>query len=712
MRQIMQQLQSELPEIVETLPGRVRPRHVVVRTEASIVSAGTERMLLEFAGATLVGKARQQPERIKAMADKVRTDGLLTTIDAVRTRLGEPIALGYANAGRVEAIGEGVVGLAVGDRVATNGPHAEVVVVPQTMCARIPDGVPAEEGAFATLGGVALEGVRLAAPTLGETFVVIGLGLIGLLTAQLLVASGCTVLGVDTSEARLELARSLCVRTVHAGGAVVETAMELSHRRGVDGVVLTLSTASNDPVHDAATMCRRRGRIVLVGVTGLELQRADFYEKELRFQVSCAYGPGRYDPGYEEGATDYPFGEVRWTAGRNMQAVVEMIGAGRLDVGSLITHRFEFDDALDAYRALTSDASALGIVLTYPPRAADLAEDRLGGAPEPAPSPALPQPRRRVPRSARLGVIGSGVYANNTLLPALQAIGAEVDVLVGGGGGAAATARRFGIRRLVGSPAELFDDDAIDAVVVLTRHDSHATLVAAALDAGKDVFCEKPLAIDQDGLGLVVSAYRRAMDDGDEPVLGIGFNRRFSPITAKMDEQLRGLPVPKFVAITVNAGELPADHWTHAASVGGGRIIGEACHFVDLARHLVGTAITSVSSAELGAAGPKDSVAITLRHEDGSVSSINYVANGAKRYPKESVRVFAGGRVLVNENFRSLRTYGGPRTRPLRLLRQDKGHRQGLEAFLAAVRGGEPYPIPLSEVVEVTEATFAAARPG
>jgi len=247
---------------------------------------------------------------------------------------------------------------------------------------------------------------------------------------------------------------------------------------------------------------------------------------------------------------------------------------------------------------------------------------------------------------------------------------------------------------------------------VLTRHDSHATLVAAALDAGKDVFCEKPLAIDQDGLGLVVSAYRRAMDDGDEPVLGIGFNRRFSPITAKMDEQLRGLPVPKFVAITVNAGELPADHWTHAASVGGGRIIGEACHFVDLARHLVGTAITSVSSAELGAAGPKDSVAITLRHEDGSVSSINYVANGAKRYPKESVRVFAGGRVLVNENFRSLRTYGGPRTRPLRLLRQDKGHRQGLEAFLAAVRGGEPYPIPLSEVVEVTEATFAAARPG
>jgi predicted dehydrogenase/threonine dehydrogenase-like Zn-dependent dehydrogenase len=703
-RQIMQQLRAAQPELVETVPERIRPRHVMVRTEASIVSAGTERMLVEFAGASLLGKARQQPERLRQLTDKVRTDGLLTTVDAVRTRLGEPLALGYANAGRVIAVGEGVVGLTVGDRIATNGPHAELVVVPQTMSARIPEGLPAEQAAFATIGAVALEGVRLSEPTLGESYVVTGLGLVGLLAAQLLRASGCTVLGVDTRAERLALATSLGIDAVPADGSVVEAAMELSRGRGVDGVLLTLSTSSSDPVHDAATMCRRRGRIVLVGVTGLELQRADFYEKELGFHVSCAYGPGRYDASYEDDAIDYPYGEVRWTAGRNMQSVVDMIASGRLDAAALITHRFDFDDAVSAYGALTTDPSALGIVLRYDAEAAVEASS--------APPLVVTTTTAARPASGshgRLGIIGSGSYTNNTLLPALRGIGADVRVLVGGGGGAAATAGRFGIERLVGSSAELLADDDVDAVLVMTRHDSHAELVAAALDAGKDVFVEKPLAIDRGGLDLVVAAYERRVAGGEAPVVGIGFNRRFAPITERMVSLLRAIPVAKFVTVTVNAGSVPRDHWTQSPAVGGGRIIGEACHFIDLARWLVGAPITQVSSVGLGGTGPRDSVAITLQHADGSVSSINYLANGARRFPKESVTVFAGGRVLVNDNFRVLRSYGGDRVRPVRSVRQDKGHRQGLRAFLAAVRGEAPYPIPFAEVLEVTAASFAAA---
>ena len=559
----------------------------------------------------------------------MRTDGFLTTLDAVRTRLGEPLALGYANAGHVVAVGDGVTGLTVGDRVATNGPHAELVVVPQTMSARVPDGVPSEEAAFATIGAVALEGVRLSEPSLGENYVVTGLGLVGLLAAQLLQANGCTVLGVDTREERRALATSLGINAVPADGSVVEAAMELSRGRGVDGVLLTLSTSSNDPVHDAATMCRRRGRIVLVGVTGLDLQRADFYEKELGFRVSCAYGPGRYDASYEDDAIDYPFGEVRWTAGRNMQSVVDMIGSGRLDVSALITHRFDFEDAVSAYGALTGDPSALGIVLRYEaPSGKEAAPD---GSIVLTPRAAA-RPRSGAP--ARLGVVGSGSYTNHTLLPALTAIGADVRVLVGGGGGAAATAARFGIDRLVGSPADLLADDDVDAVLVMTRHDSHAELVAAALDAGKDVFVEKPLAIDRSGLDLVVAAYERRARDDRAPVVGIGFNRRFAPITARMVSLLQAVPMAKFVSITVNAGAVPRDHWTQSPSIGGGRIIGEACHFIDLARWLVGASITEVSSVGLGVAAPQDSVAITLRHVDGSVSSINYLANGARRYPE------------------------------------------------------------------------------
>ncbi|MGD0084266.1 MAG: bi-domain-containing oxidoreductase [Acidimicrobiales bacterium] len=665
-------------------------------------------MLVEFAAAGMLGKARQQPERVRQLADKVRTDGLLTTVDTVRARLDEPVSLGYACCGEVVGLGDGVTGLSIGDLVASNGPHAELVSVPQTLCAQVPIGVSAEEAAFATLGAVALQGVRLAAPDLGETFVVTGLGLIGLLAVQLLRASGCAVIGVDPNPDRLALAERLGAQTVRSDGSVVETALHLSRGRGVDGVILTASTPSSEPVRQAAHMCRKRGRIILVGVTGLDLQRADFYEKELSFQVSCAYGPGRYDPIYEEKARDYPAGYVRWTAGRNLEAVLDMLDSKRLDVNPLITHRFLFTEAKKAYETLTNNSAALGIILDYgrsEPRVSSLARPSASES-----SPSEPVAITRMPIHARIGVIGAGQFASTVLLPALHSAGAELAALVGSGASAAAAMSRFGIGRLVPDAGSLLEDDDIDAIVVATRHDSHADLVARALEAGKHVFVEKPLAIDTQGLERVVAAWEHAGADGGAPIVGIGFNRRFAPITVRMVELLRGVAVPKVVTITVNAGGIPAEHWTQDPLIGGGRIIGEGCHFIDLARHLTGSEITAVWTAWLGGPGPSDSAVVTLQHDDGSISSINYLTNGSKRYPKEQVTVFGGSRVLANSNFLSMRAFGFGGARPIRLLRQDKGHAVGVRAFVQAVQHRSPYPIPFMDIAEVTAATLLAAE--
>jgi predicted dehydrogenase/threonine dehydrogenase-like Zn-dependent dehydrogenase len=664
-------------------------------------------MLVEFAAASMLGKARQQPDRVRQLADKVRTDGLLTTVDAVRARLDEPVPLGYASCGEVVGVGDGVTGLSIGDLVASNGPHAEVVSVPQTLCAQVPIGVSAEAAAFATLGAVALQGVRLAAPDLGETFVVTGLGLIGLLAVQLLRANGCTVIGIDPNPVRLALAERLGAQTVPANGSVTETAMHLSRGRGVDGVILTASTSSSDPVTQAAHMCRKRGRIVLVGVTGLELNRADFYDKELSFQVSCAYGPGRYDPIYEEKAMDYPVGYVRWTAGRNLEAVLDMMASKRLDVDSLITHRFPFTQAKEAYEKLTNDPAALGIILDY-----GHSEPLVSSRPRPPSAPSRPERPvgKGMPRNARIGVIGAGQFACGVLLPAFRNAGAELAALVGSGASAASAVSRFDIGRLAPDVGSLLEDDDIDAVVVATRHDSHADLAARALEAGKHVFVEKPLAIDTQGLERVVAAWQQAGGDDDgAPVVGIGFNRRFAPITMRMVELLSRLAVPKAVSITVNAGGIPANHWTQDRLVGGGRIVGECCHFIDLARHLTGSEITAVHTVWLAGPGPSDSAVVTLQHDDGSISAINYLANGSKRYPKEQVTVFAGGRVLANSNFLSMRAFGFAGTRPIRLLRQDKGHAAGVSAFVQAVQHRSPYPIPFMDIAEVTAATLLAA---
>ena len=701
MKQVLQSLRDGRTEVADVPAPRAAAGQVLIRTERSLVSAGTERMLVAFGKGSLIDKARQQPDKVRQVLDKARTDGIGPTLDTVRAKLDQPLALGYCNAGTVIEVGAGVTGFVPGDRVASNGKHAEIVSVPVNLCARIPDGVSSEAAAFTVAGAIALQGIRLAGPTLGETVVVTGLGLIGLMAVQLLRSHGARVLGIDYDAGKLALARGFGAETVDlsAGADPVAAATAFSRGRGVDAVLVTASTRSSEPMHQAALMCRQRGRIVLVGVTGLELSRADFYEKELTFQVSCSYGPGRYDPAYEEHGQDYPVGFVRWTEQRNFEAVLDMLADGRLDVAPLISHRFAVDEAEAAYAVMGGTEPSLGIVFEYP-------------AP---PAEATAEPRRTVrladpavaPGKAHVGFIGSGNYATRVLIPAFRAAGAGLGSVASAAGVSGLhAARKFGFADTTTDSARIFDDPSIDTVAITTRHDSHAALVLRALEAGKHVFVEKPLCLTDQELDAIVAA-RTASGQGR--LLTVGFNRRFAPHVVKMKALLAGADAPKAIVVTVNAGAIPADHWTQDPAVGGGRIIGEACHFIDLIRHLAGAPIVEARrSAMLSASG--DTATLQLAFEDGSIGTVHYFANGHRGVAKERVEVFSSGRVLRLDNFRSLTGHGWKGFRKTRLWNQDKGQRACAAAFVRAVKTGGPAPIPFEEIVEVTRTTLALAK--
>lgn len=714
MRQVLQNLLTGETQLADVPLPAVRSSHVLIQTAASLISPGTERMLLEFGKANWLDKARQQPERVRAVLDKIRTDGLFAAADAVRSKLDQPLALGYCNVGRVLAVGEGVTEFEVGDRVVSNGQHAEAVVVGKNLCAKVPAAVDDQSAVFAVPAAIGLEGLRLAEPGLGECFVVVGLGLIGLVTVQLLRANGCRVLGVDPVEPRLRLARQFGAETVEASPLedLLAAAERFSRGRGVDGVIITAATDSNEPVRAAARICRKRGRIVLVGVAGLDLPRREFYEKELSFQVSCAYGPGRYDPAYEQKGIDYPVGYVRWTLQRNLEAVMDLMAAGRLDVRSLISHRFPFRDALAAYDLLLGDRASLGIVLQYPTavdvrRTVSLREESTSPAGAPT----------RAFESVGVSVIGAGNYASRALIPAFRRSAAELRVIASAGGvNAVHAGRKYGFRSATTEIGDVFGDSGTEAVVIATRHDSHPTLVCEALHAGKHVFVEKPLAITYDGLRDIELAYQearaRATDRGSAPTVMVGFNRRFAPLIREMQARLSERQEPKVVVITVNAGYVPADHWVHDPVAGGGRIIGEACHFVDLVRHLVGQPITGVDVSGVVVAdahGRDDIVSFSIRCADGSHGVIHYLANGHRSFSKERIEVFCAGRILQLDNFRLLRAYGWPGFRKARSWRQDKGQLACASAFLAGVRSGVA-PIPMAELLEVSRATIEVAE--
>lgn len=705
MKQVLQDMAGGGTTIAEAPAPQCSRYHLLIQTTISLISAGTERMLVGFGKASYLDKARQQPDKVRMVLEKVATDGLMTTIEAVQSKLAQPLPLGYCNVGVVAEAGEGVYGFRPGDRVVSNGPHADVVNVPSNLCARIPDSVDDESAAFVVVASIGLQGIRLSQPTLGEAFVVTGAGLIGLLTVQLLRAQGCRVLAIDFDESKLALARQFGAQTCNpgAGEDPVATGMALSRGQGVDGVIITASTPSSDPVTQAARMCRKRGRIVLVGVTGLELNRADFYEKELSFQVSCSYGPGRYDPNYEGKGQDYPLGFVRWTEQRNFVAVLDMLATGQLDVKPLITHRFAFEDAPKAYEKLTADKTGLGMLLLYT-------------------SPSLQRMVRQVmlktgatfaAQRPIMGFIGAGNYASRMLIPAFKAAGAQFHTIVTAGGiNGVIHGEKAGFAEASTDLAAMLANVTINTVAIVTRHDTHARFVVQALQAGKHVFVEKPLAIDREGLADVQAAYEAALSMGGAQVM-VGFNRRFSPQVQKMKALLSSVKEPKSFIMTMNAGSIPANHWTQDNAAGGGRIIGEACHFIDLMRFLAGSPIVSVQARRMGDAPgitiTEDKASITLGFEDGSFGTILYLANGAASFPKERVEVFTAGRVLQLDNFRKLKGYSWPGFSKMNLWKQDKGQNACAAAFMRALEIGVP-AIPSEEIFEVARVTIDVAE--
>lgn len=706
MRQVLQDLTSGETLLIDCPAPQVRAGCVLVATGATVVSAGTERMLLEFGRASLLDKARRQPEKVRQVISKVRTDGLVETIEAVRAKLGQPLPMGYCNAGRVIAVGAGVSEFRVGDRVLSNGPHAEIVRVPRNLCARIPDGVSDEVAAFGVIGAIALQGQRLAAPAFGETIVVSGLGLIGLMAVQLLRANGCRVIGIDPDPVRLALAERFGATGILLAPAVdvVSEAMRCSGGRGVDGVLIAATTKSSDPVRQAAQMSRKRGRIVLLGVTGLELSRSDFYEKELSFQVSCSYGPGRYDPDYEERGNDYPIGFVRWTEQRNFEAVLAAMAAGQIDVEPLITHRFEVENAASAYDVLAQDAHALGIVLRY------------------AGSDAAQQPARTLPLSTisgiaterlRVAAIGAGNYASRVLLPALSTAGMCLETLVTTGSAqTVSVGEKLGFRS-VSTEMEAAFGPGIDLVAVATRHDSHAYIAAAALRAGKHVLVEKPVAVTASQLHELEEAYHLTRVHPRPPALMVGFNRRFAPHVLTVKSLLEARTGPKSFVYTINAGRIPGSHWTQDLDAGGGRIIGEACHFVDLLRFLAGSRISGAHAFALRECGERkrpDTVVMQFAYEDGSIGSVQYFANGPRDFPKERLEVFCGGGALRLDNFRRLEVFGWPGARTASGWRQDKGQRSMAKAINdSLLNGGDPV-IPADEIFEVARVTLECSE--
>ncbi|MDB4805581.1 bi-domain-containing oxidoreductase [Akkermansiaceae bacterium] len=699
MKQIFQNVKNG-ETTVENVPcPTCKKGHVLVKTTHTLISAGTERMLVDFGKSSYFEKMRQQPEKVKMVVDKVKSDGLLQTIDSVKSKLDQPLALGYSNVGTVIKVGEGVEDLKVGDRVVSNGKHSEIVNVPKNLCALIPEGVSNEDAVFTVVGSIALQGIRLIAPTIGETIVVTGLGLIGLLAVQILVANGCHVLGIDLDPVKTELARSFGAETVTLGKGEdpLLVANRFSRGRGVDGVIITASTNSNDPIHQAATMCRSQGRIVLVGVVGLDLKRSDFYEKQISFQVSCSYGPGRYDPKYEDKGNDYPIGYVRWTEKRNFEAVIDLIASKGVSVNRLKTSRFDIDQASQAYEKLLSSKAELGILLEYnseeteSTRTIPLNLPHFNGAPA---------------EKVVVGVIGAGNHAGRALIPAFKDTGARLKYIASSQGMTGTHyGKKFGFENNTTDTATIFKDTELNTVVIATQHDSHAKFVLEAIKAGKNVFVEKPLALSADELDGIESAYRLSVENGSAPAIMVGYNRRFAPLVQTMKQALNNIE-PMVITYTCNAGFIPFDSWVHDQRKGGGRIIGEACHFIDIARFLAGSRITktSVSAMQPSQGHPQvhDVVSISLTFENGSIATINYLANGHRSFPKERIEVFQSGSIAVLNNFVEIKGYGLKAFNRIKRYRQDKGVKNCAKSFVDSIIAGKPSPIPLQQIIEVS----------
>lgn len=699
MKQIIQDLKNGNTLLEDVPAPLLRKGHVLIKTQVSLVSLGTEKMLVEFGKGNLLSKAKQQPDKVKQVLEKIKTDGLLPTLEAVFNKLDEPLPLGYCNAGEVLGVGEGVTEFKVGDRVASNGQHAEVVCIPKNLCAKIPDGVTYEEAAFTVIGAIGLEGIRLANPTMGETVVVIGLGLIGLITAELLVANGCNVIGYDVDESKIQLAISKNIKAFNASAVdVVKNTEQLTNAIGADAVIITASAKNNDIIHQAAEMSRKRGRIILVGVIGLDLQRADFYKKELSFQVSCSYGPGRYDESYEQQGIDYPLPYVRWTQKRNFETILDAIASKRLRVNELITEKIPLADYQQIYNSMGS--GSIASLLIYPKISVDGMLSSVISTSKP------------IFKSTKgvIGIIGAGNFTKMTLLPALKKNAPQLKYISSAGGlTAKALANKYGFANATSDYREILKDEAVDIVMITTRHNVHAKMVMQSLKAGKHVFVEKPLAIYPEELDAIIETYQAMQISGVGKSLTVGFNRRFSPFIQKAIQLLGGGGSPMNIIATMNAGYIPPEVWVQDREIGGGRIIGEACHYIDLMIALTGSKVTAVMMSAMGPQPQEttDNAIITLQFQSGAQGVINYFSNGNKAYAKERVEIYTQGRNLILDNFRKMQGFGFKGFNSMSSA-QDKGHANQFSKLLATVTNGGTAIIPFDELVNTTRASFAA----
>jgi predicted dehydrogenase/threonine dehydrogenase-like Zn-dependent dehydrogenase len=723
MKQLLQNLRTGETTVTDVPIPTPQAGEALVRTAASLVSAGTERTLVEFAEKSLVGKARSRPDLVRQVVDKARREGLLTTIEAAFSRLDQPMPLGYSSAGTIAALSAGMEGFREGQRVACAGGnyavHAEYAAVPRSLLTVLPEAVDFEAAAFTTLGAIAMHGFRLAEVQLGERIAVIGLGLLGLLAAGIASSAGCHVLGIDLDSRRVDLARQMGAAAVLREQAE-EAAQSFSRGRGCDAVLICAGTASNDPVELAGTIARDRARVVATGAVGLNLPRRVYFEKELTFINSRSYGPGRYDPAYEEGGHDYPIGYVRWTEGRNMEAFVDLLAAGRLNVLPLISHRFSIENAPRAYDIIAgkTDEFSLGILLTYPH---DRVEEQVHTKPVEAVDETrkseynLSKMRDRQGSKVALGVLGAGSFATAVMLPAIKRIPEIELVSIASASGLSAShaADRFGFQQAVSDENEVLRNPAVNTMAILTRHNLHARQTIAALAAGKNVFCEKPLALTLDELDEIAHQLAQPAQDGISPILMVGFNRRFAPLAQKLHTFIISRNEPLAAHYRINAGYIPLNHWLHDPLQGGGRIIGEGCHFIDFLTFLVGRPPVSVRADALPDNGRyrEDNAVMTFGFPDGSLGVVSYLANGDKAFPKERVEVFTDGKAAVLDDFRSLETVSKGRRQTQRSrLRQDKGHQAEWEAFSQAVQTGGPPPIPYDQLFGVTRAAIASVE--
>ncbi len=727
MKQVLQNLKTGKVEIADVPAPVVQKGRVLVRAAASLISAGTERAVVDTNRKSLVARALEQPELVKKTLRRAKDEGLLNTVNAVRAKLDSASALGYSAAGVVAGVGEDVSGFRIRDRVACArvgyASHSEVISVPQNLCVRLPEAVAYGEAAYGTLGAIALQGVRLAAPTLGESIVVIGLGLLGQLAVQLLRANGCRVYGIDLDEQKIELARAHGADEGCApDDATSRRMMDWTRGRGADAVLITAATASNQPIELAGEISRLKGRVVAVGGVGLDVPRDLYFKRELSLQVSMSYGPGRYDADYEERGHDYPFAYVRWTEGRNIEAFLDLIAARSINVESLTTHRFPIAEAERAYRLITGETGEqyLGVLLEY-----DMGreiESRIELAPPPERATGKPstQDAQRigavnasasntfadVPSIVRVGLIGAGGYAKGMLLPQFKAAGAQFQTIATASGlSALNTGKQFGFQACASGADEVIGDPDVNLVVIATRHDLHAPLAQQALESGRHVFVEKPLALSEEELSGVLAAATRS--DGQ---LMVGFNRRFSPLARAAADFFNKRREPLSIVYRVNAGRVPRGHWSQDAREGGGRIVGEVCHFIDLMQFWTGSPPVRVYAESIASRNhetiDEDSVMITLRFADGSNGSIAYLGEGDKTLAKERVEIFGAGRTFVLEDFRRATLYLNGREETLKLRAQDKGQSEEVRAVCDVVLQKRDAPVALDELAATTRATF------